>query len=752
MPITVVDLATGADLAIAEDAFDPEFHRLKPGQHVAVDPGAISGAEGEAAALELTEEEIRRQSFDRISADRELEITRAAVRKERHGGLTNTLLEGVRGVGAGLTQNLSELALAGTTRLEREEQRDRRAENATAFAVGELAGGVGGALLPGSQARFLVGLGRLSPAARLSAISGQIAARGTKPLSRVGAQALGGAVEGAATGVGSFLAREALEEDPEFSASAIVSAAGIGGLLGGGIGGGIGLAGEATRAVRSRLARRLAGDVDEIDPAAFAALDQPALSGRGLTFEEVVSKRSQQRTGEALGDLATHIDDQGTRAFTAQGDDLARLGSRLDDLPIPPQVRQEVVDATQSAATRHQAAANSAQEWLRDAGEHLGDINLATASPDVLARALPDELEDRGALVLAQLDETGAELTALERSVGSAIDEGNTIAAQAAGGDAAATTGIRDRVGQLFRGRLGGVRQAAETTLGAAEFAREAGVDVGIPSVGDIPVVGDALSIWVRFRAGANALRKTGVLPATAQTRAASAVNNTRSQVARAVAKVAVSATTRRIGRRTPVVVASQIADLRSQTPEMIAERATAVTRGVPTLAPAAIGATVRARDYLVEHAPKSPYQDAPFAVSWAPTEEQRHLWQRRVDAVANPVGAVTSTMREPYPDLEAEVLREVYPAIYEAARTNLRDEINRLRKKLPEHRLLALGRAYRLPMSISQLPGYPTAQTSQQLQPPPQATDIARGPGPTTSPSVTTELTADQARARGQV
>ena len=60
--ITVTDKETGQDLVVAEADFDPEFHQLKEGQHVVVDPGAISGAEGEAGTAGAT---ATRQRDDR---------------------------------------------------------------------------------------------------------------------------------------------------------------------------------------------------------------------------------------------------------------------------------------------------------------------------------------------------------------------------------------------------------------------------------------------------------------------------------------------------------------------------------------------------------------------------------------------------------------------------------------------------------------------------------------------------------------
>lgn len=741
--IRVTDRQTGEEFALEEGSFDPERHQLVAGQTVLVD---AAGGEGEAAALALTEDELARQSFERIGVDRELELVEEAVKEERHGGLTNALGQGVRGALSAFTLGGSELLVRPDTELEREEERENREVNQQYFAGGEFVGGLGSAFLPGSQLRFLRGLSRLSPAAQTSALAGHIAARGSQTaFSRIGRAALGGSIDGAATSVGNLVADEALRENPNFSAEALADAAGMGALLGGTIAGGFKGAAIGAREARERLAKRLA------DPGAESVTRpaQEAIGAATVPFADVTSKSMRTKAPARFGDLVGHVDDQSRRAITAVMEEIPDVTNRLATLGVEPGVRNQAKAALERAASRYADAATEAKRWTTDALEQMGVRDVASLDLDRVARELPEGLDERAALALARLDDAAMDFQAQLRPLENLVDRGEAELV-ASGATAESARGIGARVTGLLRDTVRGDGRLA-TALGAVEAARDIGLEVpgGLPTVSDIPVVGDALGLYVRYKAGTNGLRRIGVLPSTGQTRAASAVNRARDRITRAVGSVALSTTARTLARKAPSMIANEIRELDAQSYTQIAERAQIANADTPDLALAAAQTAVRARAYLVANAPKNPYRDAPFQVPWAPTADEAQLWQRRADAVADPLGAVEASMSEPYPDLEAEALREVYPEIYAAARADLLERAPEITAELPDHRLQALGRAYRVPLTINQLPNYPRPGTTIQPSPPPTATDIARGPGPTTSPSVTTELTAESARAR---
>lgn len=750
----------------------PDEEPLDIGQVIITEEGTLTPEEfarREAAAAEVGGLGAPERIEDAVLLEQE----RRRVEERTHGDLGSVVETGLRQAAAGATFGVSNLLLSSE---QRERARIQNRTNETTAALSELSGGLVPGLFVGGTGAAAT-LARLTPAGRTAALAGRVASGGRGLVGRVLSGAAAGAIEGAAQGVGAHLARETLEENPDFSAESLAGAAGLGLLLGGGVGGGIGLGTEAGRAIRGRLARKLARESGEpIDPALFGALDEPERLGVGgladgdgffvtrragtvrqqaiaedVGFSDVVSRKTREGAADAWGSLAGHIDNQGNRAMAAQVDDLGVLASGLDNLQLAPATRQSALDAMEGASTRHLQAANEARAWLSDAADELGDINLATTTPEALSKALPDELEHRGALVLAQLDETGTEMSAIQQSLSEAIAEGNQLAAQGAAPEAI-QGGLGSRIRAIAQGR-GGVRRAAETVLGASEFAAEVGVDVpGVPSVRDIPVIGEALSLWVKFRAGTNAAQRVGVLPSSPTTRAAAAVNLTRQNIASAVGRIAASAAARKVASRSAPVVARQIEQLRSQSPEAVAERAHATVAASPELAAMAGATAQRAHQYLLDNAPENPLAGVPGAPKWQPNETQREFWQRRVDAVASPVSAVKATLKEPFPDLEAEVLREVYPQIYEAARSDLIAQSDDLVKKLPLHRREAIGRAYHVPLTISQMPGYPTGHTVAPTPTAPQPTDLSRGPGPTRSPSVTTEMTGDEAAARGRV
>lgn len=757
--VLVTDRETGAQRYIPQTTFDPAQHELAPEQVATVAP---LGGDEFAVGQEVTERAVAGGLIEGVSPEARAELTREQVAADVFDSTSNTVEQGLRGLGAGATLGVSEMLLRPDDPFARERERRERSVASGAFSAGELAG----AILPGlvsGGAGSLGTLARLSPAGRLSAHTARIAARGSGVAQRVGFSAAAGAVEGAAQGVAQHLAREALNENPELSAEALASSAVVSGLVGAAAGGALPVFGAGLRRLRKRRPQPVAEAIEA--PDALAALERPQLAD-AVGFDVLVSESVQRKTGDALGDLLAHVDDVSARASAAKTDDIPALLSQADDLGLDPALRAELSDALAVASDDLARASRQARDWGARTTAELGVDNLAKLTPEVAAKQLPDVLDDLGADVLADLDDATARMdtikSAVQNSLAEAAGEANAVAAA---GDPAAVLpasdrapGIAQRIRDAITGRAGGVTDIAGSALGAAELARDVGVDV--PTIRDVPGVGGAIALWARWKAGANALRKVGVLPASSSTRAAASVNDTRRRLqgfaARAghgVARASLSPLGKQIARRSPSVVAREIARIRATSSATVAADASdAVGQMAPQAAAAAAAAAARAHEYLRSQAPANPLAGTIAEDDWRPTPVELLEWETTARAVRDPIAAIESSLVDPFPDRALDAVKAVYPAMFAEARQRLQLESERLRRNLPHGRLQAMGRVFELPLTISQQPGYRASFVA-----PPRLGALvvaaARASTPrasTASPLGSLEQTADSRRSSG--
>lgn len=102
----------------------------------------------------------------------------------------------------------------------------------------------------------------------------------------------------------------------------------------------------------------------------------------------------------------------------------------------------------------------------------------------------------------------------------------------------------------------------------------------------------------------------------------------------------------------------------------------------------------VNSAQFLVDRAPKDPNEGLPKAVRrpWAPSQGDMNSWFRYVDAVANP-GIVLEEMKSgAVPREHSEVLRTLYPTMYDEFKVKMTERIQSLEKPLSYQKKLALS------------------------------------------------------------
>lgn len=676
----------------------------------------------EAGALSAEEQAVREQAGTaaaEVSAETLASEYRAGVEEQIYGDAGDIALTAVEGGLRGFSFGGSDLLLGS------EDAAARQRVNSTTALLSEFGGAVGASVLSGGSGTAGA-LARLTPQGRLSAMTARIVAGGGSSLAgRAGRAAVAGAIEGAAGGAGNYLSRVALEQDAEFSAEALLASAGMGAVLGGGIS--VGTVG--VQSLGDVIAAKLqeGGGIGRLLDGAPTAARQPV---KRLNYRQVLGKPKAERFTDDLAVISQRVDDAAALAASKELDDLltspavvAQLGDQLPALRS--RVGRLVEEQQQSAAM--------ARDWATRYAGALGVQDLASARTadvaKVWAKEIPEELDEIGPRWLAQLDEDTARVTALR-------DELQGMA-----------------TGAAPRGVLGRAADAATTAAGGLELAQDLGV--GGPSLRNIPVIGEALSAFVRLRAGAKALQGVGLLPATRAVSSAAKVTDVRERIANTVGgalrRAAAAPAVRRVAVIAGKKAAAQIARLQQDT--------TAGTNAIaeaeqgdagPVVAAAAAAAAERAKNYLLAKAPRNPHAGSQWADRWTPTDQQARDWSRRVNAVRDPLKALRTVMSTPFATIEAEALREAAPAIWAAAREQVIADAEKLARNLPPAHAMAVGRAFDVPLHPYQLPGAmalaPQVQALAPMPPNFGAPSVAR-----TSPLVQDSETAEEARMRAR-
>jgi hypothetical protein len=668
-------------------------------------------ADGQALSPEIARLRAEAGTLGEVTGEGELLRKGAEKAAEERLGVTGQIQAGIEGAASGLTFGGTRLLNAGDPIAAAQELERQRV-----FAGTALAGEIGGALL-GAGFSGGTGLGgtvaRLTPAGLTAARSAQFIARGGTGLSRFGRAVIAGGTEGAIQAAGNYVGQSVLRDDP-LTAEGVALSAIKGGAIGAAAGG---IVQGASSLFASAL--RPAGSATDDMARKLAGIDAP--EGAPLRINEVMSGKADD-VADAHSTLLSKIDEVRAR----------NLGGEVDDLLASPILRNTAASADGSLlkkierTVRTQAdeldrARTAAAEWAKRYQSVIDDVGQTSKSDlsDRMLKAVGD-LDDEGAIHLARLDEA---VQGYESAIGKVRER--FIQAPAATPPLA---GVADAVSLPVPAAaplstIARLRQAGETVAGGLEAAQDIGLPV--PTLSQLAgggVIGEMLGLYVKARAGARALKATGILPRTATTEAAAQVTGLRQRIQSALTARAPAAAA------TAGVVAQRIA------PKIIAKTAQAITdtanaEDSAMRAASAVdfdaGLSARASEkasaavqYLAAKAPKNPFVGTAFADAWVLSPLEAGDFQRQVTTVLDPARAVEIIMRDPTAALEADALMAVYPDIASEVRRYLTDNAPDLVAKMPEVQRQFLGQTFDVPLTLSQIPGYTFSMPAAALVP----------------------------------
>lgn len=616
--------------------------------------------------------------------------------EEAYGDLEDQILTGAERFAGAASFGLTDLAMS---REEREEAAIRARINPGSALTGELAGAIVPGLVSGGTG-FVGTAARLTPAGRLGAFTTKLAASGG-----VTRKVAAGAIEGAIGAVGDAISRASLDENPDFSAEALVSSA----IAGGAIGGGLGLLGAGAQKLAAKGADQLAEE--GIERAARMADDlvPPTKSPVGLfgkaptkrtSYKRIVRKKLADTSADNARALGARIDDMATASAARELDDLL--------IKVPTGAADDLADQARRLSAEYEQAAQEAKNWFV---RYSDDVGLDKAKSK-LTKEVSDEVEDAGILALQRLDQTAHQFdrVADELAARAGIPRTTKLATELGEAGAKLNRTLRDRVSGAGS-RLGNLGQ---TVLGAGEVAQTLGVDTGLPSVRDIPIIGGLASLYLQAKTGLNVAKGRGLVPGSRVTQAAAKSVSLSDRISQTVRRVAEKGLRRTAvsPRALPIVpaqVAAQVAQVTSVSPTVAAEQVRAETEDTTdAVSMAAVNTAMRAQNYLAANAPRDPLPVRPPGLPpWEPNPMEAMDWSRRTWALQHPHDALTAALLDPTANIEVEAVRAVYPAIWNLYREGLAQEQAALAKSLSLGQRDAIGRNFDLPLTIANIPGY---------------------------------------------
>lgn len=705
----------------------PKVNIVSPqGSVTAVDAAAAPALEAQGWTVESAGQEAARATSEEL--------------ERQYGGIGGELLAGGEGIIRGATFNLSDFALRGRG------AQMRREVNPGAALTGELAGAIVPGVLSGGTGT-LGSVARLTPRGLAAAKAGQwISSAAT----RGGAIARGIAYETAESAgemALNYLAQRALERG-DVKAEDLARAALRGGALGvvsGTLGGSLAKLGRADAAlpgaaIDDALPSPAAREAVDVDAQAAFARRAEDFADETVSSADLAGRKATARSWEAHREMLADVQSRSRRDFLAEVDEVmqspgVRLG--LDDTD------RAILERALVARARDAAAAGAdASKWAQRYGRRFSNVN----GENTYKRALdgvPRQLDDEGAVRLAALDDAMDGLDNELAAVRAAAAEAEQVAT-AAGPDAllAAAPSIGAKIKDaVTRVRSAGAVQTLSSVAGAAEAAHQLGAPV--PTVSSLlggGTLGKAVGLFLEAKAARGALGK--LLPSlgggTPLARAVALASEHRAKLTDAIGAGirAAAAPARRIAAKSPRT-AAKIWD-RQQAMDARQSVASAVMALPMPLAEAALAQVDRTVAYLNKHAPQNPFAGTPWASSWKPDPHAAHDWNRRFDAAMDPDAALARVFETPFSALEAEALREVHPDLFADVQAQLAaltaPELGKMRPVMRE----ALGQAFGVSLTRSQVPGYmsPVPQP-EQPQPDPR---FARPSTANASPLVTGE------------
>lgn len=395
--------------------------------------------------------------------------------------------------------------------------------------------------------------------------------------------------------------------------------------------------------------------------------------------------------------------------------------------------------------------------------------------------AAVDAHADDGIARMAQIaDDMPTAPTVAEAPAPIVRDAAGEAAQVAAGGDPLKAASLVSLPGANSMVKAAGGKAGLLADLGAANEALQA-VGINTPfNVKDIPVIGPIASAYLKLRAALTVAKKAGFrVPLVGDAAVAAGSSRARDRVAESVekmlaggAKAAGRANTAagRMGAvqalpRAAEALRARLYDDGQKRPapksDVDALRARLAELEAATANPAGVAATVRANlrnvksagvvdavaavaqrklAYLSKHAPTPPIAAPLSRAQWRPAPAEIDRFARRVRAANDPIGVLDDVSRGVVTAEAVETLREVYPRLYEEARSHLLMRAPDVREALPHQLVVRMSALFDVPLISSMEPETIAAiQAIAPLSTPPASgpTPPAMAPAPGGAPNV---------------
>lgn len=474
-------------------------------------------------------------------------------------------------------------------------------------------------------------------------------------------------------------------------------------------------------------------------------------------YEDPSYRAQMEPIGPAPDDLAVDFADGTSPGFegaTMSADDFADVDSMnraAADLAEYEQTMASLVEQLGPAApadlvetaAKHAAAVDAhADDGIARMAQIADDMPTAPAAPAAVAEA-PAPIVRDVAGEAAQVAAGGDPLKAA-----SLVSLPGANALVKAGGKASGKAGLL-------------------ADLGAANEALQA-VGINTPfNVKDIPVIGPIASAYLKLRAALTVAKKAGFrVPLVGDAAVAAGSSRARDRVAESVEKMLaggakaagrVNTAAGRMGAvqalpRAAEALRARLYDDGQKRPapksDVDALRARLAELEAATANPAGVAATVRQNlrnvksagvvdavaavaqrklAYLAKHAPTPPIAAPLSRAQWRPAPAEIDRFARRVRAANDPIGVLDDVSRGVVTAEAVDTLREVYPRLYEEARSHLLMRAPDVREALPHQLVVRMSALFDVPLISSMEPE--TIAAIQAIAP--LSTPPAGGPAP---------------------
>lgn len=709
----------------AEEAIKSGAYTFAQGQAVPVrdSAGRITSMPGEQAMTALHAGDVSLTTQKAVDAQAKV---------ARYGTVGQTALTALEGAASTASLGASDWLerAAGGDQLA-EDARQRKEVNPIARGFGEAAGFVPGLVTGGDEAEaggyLAKGLDALGAPQRAVGAIGDVAEHaagaltpelGDSLLARIATKAVGigarGTVEGAIYGGDQYLADQALEQNPDLSGESLLAAVGHGALLGGVAGGALGAGGEIGKDVLGRIAPHISGAAES---QAFRALGarkafvtaadrieggvegvgrellDSGLIGFGDNVDQVAEKvgSARQEAGRAVDKVHESADATGV-----EGPKLANVFKTLDEGPLAK--LRDLPSMNQGAIHRIEALKND----LRAAAGSDARLSFQDAQK---FRARIDDAIKWSTNPLAPVNETTEALKGVRRALESEIEAAGDRASKVLGEDwlknyksaklryrrlAVADDAVQDAV----------ERRGANRVISPSDYG--VGAAIGVAGGGLAGLAGAAAHHVLRERGNAAAavlLDRIGAFRGVGR-----AVGMVEKETARGIgravgdeSRVTVSQKERAFGgdfnkRREAVVEAVGNEDHA----QAIQDAVGGIAQHAPGTAASFVRAALRATTYLASQLPK-PTDTVTSTVSpklahYDPPASEKAAWNRKFDAVHDPVGTMAHVESHTLTPDEVAAVSATHPAWYQGTVKKYKKRLTDLDKPLSRARMQTLS------------------------------------------------------------